>query len=941
MMDIGERLKEILPAERIKTRLIDLVSYASDAGFYRLIPKAVVQPVNEAEIVALFHFSAQNNIPVVFRTGGTSLSGQSITDGILVDLSQHWDKVLIENDGATVRVQPGITGAMVNAYLKSFKVQIGPDPASINSAMMGGILSNNSSGMCCGVKLNSYHTIKYIRFVLPDGKTFTTEDLADYERFEVECANLCAVIKQVKSTITADKQLFDKIRRKYRQKNTVGYSLNAFIDFELPLDVMAHLLIGAEGTLAFISEAVMETIPDYRFKSTALLFFPDIYMACQALVPLIDAGAKAVELMDRASLRAIEHLPNLPGIIKTAPEKSASLLVEFQENSYPELEQKVNDFLASVSSLSLLQAPVFTQDAKEQAYYWKVRKGLFPSVGAVRVSGSTVILEDVAFPVEKLGDAILDLHALFKKYEYNNAIVFGHAKDGNIHFLITPSFNDESEVVRYDAFMKEMVELVVNKHEGTLKAEHGTGRNMAPFVETEWGGELYLLMKRLKVAVDPKNLLNPGVIINDDKDVHIKNIKRLPTVEEEVDKCTECGYCEHKCPSRNLTTTPRRRIVIRRELKKLQQAGENQDYKILLDQYQYDGLDTCAVDGLCATACPVDINTGDLIKRLRRENHSAFANKIALSVAKNFGFAVWCARFGLKAGNIINKLFGKKAMPRLTKGLKSIIPSMPLWTDQIPAPPDLSALESPAGLFHDERVLYFPSCISRMMGSGQPGKKNVMETFISVSLKAGIGVEILPDVNSSCCSQLFSSKGYQDAYAYKANATIEKLWMASRQGALKVVIDVSSCAYTFKHMRTMLTEENKILYDQLTILDSVDYLHDIVLPRLNITHKKASIVLHPVCSLQKMNTQHKFTGIVKHFADEVTVPLHAGCCGMAGDRGFLFPELTNSATMPEALEVCQHQYDGYYSSTKTCEMAMSHAVGENYESVLYLVDELT
>ena len=940
-MDIGKSLQEILPAERVKTRLIDLVSYASDAGFYRLIPKAVVQPVSEDEVIALFKFSAQNNIPVVFRTGGTSLSGQSITDGILVDLSQYWDKVTIETNGTTVRTQPGITGAMVNAYLKPYQTQIGPDPASINSAMMGGILSNNSSGMCCGVKLNSYHTIKYIRFILPAGKVFTTEKPEDYTRFEAECNSLSDLLNQIKKAITANSALYDKIRRKYRQKNTVGYSLNAFVDFERPLDIMAHLLIGAEGTLAFISEAVMETIPDYKYKSTALLFFPDIYTACQALVPLIDAGAKAVELMDRASLRSIEHLPNLPEIIQTAPGNAASLLVEFQENSYAELENKVNSFLAETALLSLLQAPVFTQDPKEQAYYWKVRKGLFPSVGAVRVSGSTVILEDVAFPVEKLGDAILDLHSLFKKYDYNNAIVFGHAKDGNIHFLITPSFNDESEVIRYDAFMQDMVELVVNKHDGTLKAEHGTGRNMAPFVETEWGGELYELMKQLKQAVDPKNLLNPGVIINDDKQVHIKNIKRLPTVEEEVDKCTECGYCEHKCPSRNITTTPRRRIVIRRELKKMQQTGEKAAYAELLNQYQYDGLDTCAVDGLCATACPVDINTGDLVKRLRRENHSAFANSIALWVAKHFGFAVWGARFGLKAGNVINKLFGKQAMTGITKGIKRIVSAMPLWSEQIAYPPDMSVLQTSAGLFNDERVLYFPSCISRMMGSGDNGKKNVMETFISVSLKAGIGVEILPDNDGSCCSQLFSSKGYRDAYVFKANETIEKLWTASRHGTLKIVIDVSSCAYSFKHMRPVLTDDNMRKYDKLTILDSVDYLHDMVLPRLDIKHKKATIALHPVCSLQKMNTQDKFTEIARQFAEKVTIPLHAGCCGMAGDRGFLFPELTHSATMPEALEVCQHKYDGYYSSTKTCEMAMSQAVGENYESVLYLVDEMT
>jgi D-lactate dehydrogenase len=941
-MDLGKQLQTILPSSRIKTRLIDLVSYASDAGFYRLIPKAVVQPENEEEIIALFRFSSEQNIPLVFRTGGTSLSGQSITDGILVDLSQFWDKVSIEYGGNAVRVQPGVTGAMVNSYLSKYKTKIGPDPASINSAMMGGILSNNSSGMCCGVKLNSYHTVKHIRFILPDGKRFTTENPSDYDRFIAECQQLSEVLKQAKNTIIADSELHDKIRRKYRQKNTVGYSLNALIDFEHPLDILAHLLIGAEGTLAFISEAVLETIPDYKYKSTALLYFPDIYTSCQALVPLIDAGARAVELMDRASLHAIEDMPNLPPIIKQLPENAAALLIEFQESAYAELEAKVNSFLSVVSSLSLLQAPIFTSNPVEQEYYWKVRKGLFPSVGAVRKSGSTVILEDVAFPVEKLGDAILDLHDLFKKYEYDNAIVFGHAKDGNIHFLITPSFNDASEIDRYDRFMREMVDVVVHKNDGTLKAEHGTGRNMAPFVETEWGGELYDLMKQIKMAVDPKSLLNPGVIINADKDIHIKNIKLLPTVEHEVDKCTECGYCEHKCPSRNLTTTPRRRIVIRRELKKMEQKGDKANYKILLDQYQYDGLDTCAVDGLCATACPVDINTGDLVKRLRRENHSAFANRVALLIAENFGLAVWMARFGLKVGHAVNKLFGKASMTKLTAGLKKIIPAMPLWSEQIALPPDLSVLKTENTIdLSGEKVLYFPSCISRMMGSGEEGKKNLMEAFLSVSKKAGISVEILKNNSGSCCSQIFSSKGYKDAYAFKANEIIEKLWIDSKQGATKIVIDVSSCAYSLKHLRPVLVLDNQLKYDQLFIYDSIDYLHDMLMPLLNINHKKNNIVLHPVCSLQKMNTQDKFVTIARKFADNVTLPLHAGCCGMAGDRGFLFPELTASATMPEALEVKQHQYEGYYSSTKTCEMAMSQAVNENYESILYLVDEVT
>lgn len=938
-----EELKKILPKERIRSRYIDLVSFAADAGFYYLVPKAVVQPAGEAEIISLFRFSRSHKIPLVFRAGGTSLSGQSITDGILVDLSQFWNKIKIEDSGNLVRVQPGITGAMVNAYLKKYKRKIGPDPSSISAAMMGGILSNNASGMCCGVTMNAYHTAKYIRFILPDGKTFSTENQQDYARFEIERNDLYKSLDDIKHQITMDFLLLNKIRKKYQTKNTVGYSLNAFIDYLHPLDILAHLLIGAEGTLAFIAEAVLETVPDYPCKSTALLYFPDVYAACQAIVPLTNAGALMVELMDRASLHAVENMPGMPSIVKTLPEPAAALLIEFQENTPEKLEDRVKTFLASTDKLSLFNDPVFTNDPIEQAFLWKVRKGLFPAVGAVRASGTTVILEDIAFPVERLGDAISDLHALFVKYNYPNGIIFGHAKDGNIHFVITQSFNTAKEITRYDLFIREVVTMVTGKYNGTLKAEHGTGRNMAPFVETEWGSDAYEIIKKIKQAVDPYLLLNPGVIINDDQNAHIKNLKELPLVEEEVDRCTECGYCEHKCPSRDITTTPRRRIVIRRVLKKLELDGNTSDYKLLLNQYQYDGLETCAVDGLCATACPVDINTGDLIKRLRRENHSASANKIALAIAKNFKTAEWVARAALKTGFAINKVFGKNAMTKITGGIKKFISAMPLWSNYLSLPPDLAVINKKkqfSDKIAESTVVYFPACISRMLGAYDGKKKNLMETFISICNKSGIEVKILEDVNGSCCSQIFSSKGFSDAYRFTANNIVERLWKASAKGSLPVVIDVSSCAYTLHHIRPVLTEENKIKFDKLTILDSIDFLHDMVMPFARIKQKKSNIVLHPVCSLQKMKTENKFISVAKHFADNVTVPKYAGCCGMAGDRGFLFPELTASATLPEALEVSQKKYNGYYSSTKTCEIAMSEAVKENYHSILYLVDEV-
>ena len=941
-MDIIKELYKILPESRIKARYIDVVSFASDAGFYHLIPKAIVQPINETEIISLFKFSQLHKIPLVFRTGGTSLSGQSITDGILVDLSQNWNKIKIEETGNLVRVQPGITGAMVNAYLKKYQTKIGPDPSSINAAMMGGILSNNASGMCCGVKLNSYHTTKYIRFILPDGKTFNTENAADYDRFESECYDLFNNLRDIKNEIISNEILFQKIRKKYQTKNTVGYSLNAFIDHDHPLDILAHLLIGAEGTLAFIAEAVLQTVPDYLYKSTALLYFPNIYAACQAIVPLTNAGAAMVELMDRASLHAVENIIGMPAIVKTLPESAAALLIEFQQNSIQELEHSVNNFLLNVPALSLLNAPVFTSDPVEQEFLWKVRKGLFPAVGAIRASGTTVILEDVAFPVEKLGDAILDLQELFIKFQYSNAIIFGHAKDGNIHFVITQSFNTKKEIERYDLFMREVITLVVEKYNGTLKAEHGTGRNMAPFVETEWGGDAYRIMKSIKLAIDPHMMLNPGVIINEDKNIHIKNLKELPVVEEEVDKCIECGYCEHKCPSRDITATPRRRIVIRRALKQLQQAGDNSNYKLLLQQYQYHVLDTCAVDGLCATACPVNINTGDLVKRLRTENHAAIANRFALLIAKQFKIIEWLARAALKIGVVINKILGNNAMTSITSLVRKIIPVVPLWSAQISYPPDLSVIKINrhiTDLSNKISIIYFPSCISRVLGNYKGKQKNIMETFISICGKVNIGVVVMENSMGSCCGQIFSSKGFKDAYKFTANDIVSRLWNSSKEGSLPIIIDVSSCAYTLHNLRPALNELNKNKFDQLKILDSVDFLHDMIMPLAVVQQKKNKIALHPVCSLEKMKTGYKFIKLANHFAQEVYVPKNTGCCGMAGDRGFLFPELTASAVNDEASEVKQEEYAGYYSSTKTCEIAMSEGVKANYESILYLVDE--
>ena len=936
-MDIQEALLQILPAEKVKARITDRYSYASDASFYYLVPKAVVQPSSIDEIKALFRFSQDQNIPIVFRTGGTSLSGQSITDGILIDLSRYWQKATVLGEGNTVRVQPGIIGGQVNQLLKKYGRKIGPDPASINAAMMGGIISNNSSGMCCGVVDNTYHTLQSIAFMLPDGSFFDTSLQEDYNRFEKEQSHLYHELLALQKQLLNNTILVAKIRKKYELKNTVGYGLNAFIDYEHPLDILSRLLIGAEGTLAFIAEAVMKTLPDLAFKATTILYFETALIACNTIPLLKGAGAAALELMDRAALRSIENHSSAPLAIKNLSSTATGILCEFQAASKEELIAYLDAAANMLESLPTILPYHFTSDLEQQEKYWKLRKGMYPSVAAARVKGSSVLLEDIAFPVEVLGAAVIDVQALMLQYGFENGIIFGHAKEGNLHFVIAHPFNKPEDIIAYENFAKDLAVLVLEKYNGSLKAEHGTGRQIAPFIADEWGMEAYEIMKALKALIDPNNLLNPGVIINTDKDCHIKNLKSLPIVEEEVDKCIECGYCEHRCPSKEFTLTPRRRIVVRRALQRLAKEKDTTTYNQLLKEYQFDGLDTCAVDGLCALECPVDINTGDLVKRLRRESHSKNANRIALIIAKHFSKVESILKVALKTGKFVNRLLGKKSMSNITKIIRKVVPTFPIWTIELTGPIKFTISKN----VEQASAVFFNSCISRMMGADKESNESTVDIALRVAKRAGIALLVPEGLTGSCCGQPFSSKGFHDAYQFTINQTIEKLWSWSKKGMLPVVMDTTSCTHSLLGSRPYLNTINQARFDKMQLMDIIDFYSDTILPNLKITKPKNKIIFHPVCSTYKMNLLGKLKKIGNACSKEAHFPLNAGCCGMAGDRGFYYPGLTAAANRVEALEVNQTVYDGYYSTGKTCEMSISAAVSANYRSIIYLMDEVS
>ncbi len=904
----------VLPAERLIRDPLRRLAWGTDASFYRLVPRLVVKAESEEEVRQVLAACRRHGAPVTFRAAGTSLSGQAVTDSVLLVLGDAWDRIVVENGGATIRLQPGVIGAEANRRLAAFARKIGPDPASIDSAKIGGIAANNSSGMCCGTSDNSYQTLASMRLILADGTLVDTGDAASVAAFRASHRTLLEGLAELGRAARTDAALAQRIRAKFAIKNTTGYAINALIDFDDPVDILQHLMIGSEGTLGFIAEITYRTVAEHAHKASALLLFADIGEACRVTARLKQAPVAAVELMDRAALRSVAGMPGMPDSLANLPAGAAALLVESRAADAGALAANIAAIVAALADSRPLAPPDFTADPAEFGKLWKVRKGLLPAVGAVRKPGTTVIIEDVAVHTDHLAAATLDLQAVLARHGYAEAILFGHALDGNLHFVFTQDFGNEAEVTRYAALMDEVCRLIVERYDGSLKAEHGTGRNMAPFVELEWGRAATDLMRAVKRLLDPDNLLNPGVVLDDNPRAHLQNLKPLPPADPLVDTCMECGFCERMCPSHGMTLSPRQRITGWREIARRRAAGE--DAAALEDAYAYQGLETCAACGLCATACPVGVETGLLTKALRGRRMGPVGRMLGRFAATHYGAALAAGRGGLAAAALARRVAGG-ALPTFGR------PPLPL-------PARLPSAESGAGA--GPAVVYVPSCANRSFGpaADDPEPGTLPERFAGLLAKAGFQVVWPGNLDRLCCGQAFESKGLADLADAKSEEMAAALLAASEGGRLPVVMDASACTQRLK----------RVLAGRLEVLDSIEFLHDAVLPRLEVTPQARPVLVHINCSARRMGLADKMVALARACATEAVVPDGVGCCGFAGDKGFTTPELNTYALrrLPAGVPA---ECEAGYSSNRTCEIGLAAHAGLPYRSIVYLLDRVS
>jgi D-lactate dehydrogenase len=530
---------------------------------------------------------------------------------------------------------------------------------------------------------------------------------------------------------------------------------------------------------------------------------------------------------------------------------------------------------------------------------------------------------------------VRELQTLCATHRYDDAIVFGHAKDGNLHFVLNQGFAEKDDVRRFDEFLRELADVVSVRHGGALKGEHGTGRNMAPFLELEWGPEATAIMRQLKRLLDPEGLLNPGVLINDSTQAHTTDLKSLEPVEVEVDPCIECGFCERLCPSRDLTRTPRQRIVLRREMTRLRREDPRSPVLRELERdFQYSVLDTCAADGMCATGCPVGIDTGGLVKLLRYRAHPGWRRRLARAMVRHFGAVERAARGGLQLARFGRAVLGDRVASGLARAGRTLGLDVPLDFTDLPPP----APATPRTAREGARAVYLPSCVSRVLGPAG-GDRPLADIVVAVCARAGAPVWIPDGISDHCCGMPFGSKGYKEASREAAARLVEAMWEWSDAGRLPVVVDTTPCTHTLRHCGPELDPALRERHEKLEILDGVEFACRHVVPHLEARRPQGAVALHPVCSAVRMGLDGPLRAVAAPFCAEAVVPGSAGCCGFAGDRGYLVPELTASATRAEAREVRSGPFEGFYSSSRTCEIGLTRATGKPYRSFWYLLEE--
>ncbi len=925
--------------------------YATDASVYRRVPLAVAFPKNKRDLQQIIAFATKHNCGLIPRTAGTSLAGQCVGDGIVVDVSKYWTQIIAVDEVAkTVTVAPGVIRDDLNRFLKPYGLFFGPNTSTSNRCMIGGMVGNNSSGTTSIQYGVTRDKVVRMDTVLSDGSEVSFSSLSKAE-FEQKLAqdDLEGTIYKAVYTTLKDKEVQDRIRNNFPKpeihRRSTGYAIDMLIDTnvfqEHAADFnMCALLAGSEGTLAFSTAITLQLdeLPPARSLMIAA-HYTSIAACLQAVAPVMQHRLYTCEMMDKTILDCTKsNKEQLQNRFFIEGDPQAILMLEIKADTATDLETQKEALLETLVASGLSYAhPILSGGEIQQAL--ELRKAGLGLLGNIVGDKKAVAcIEDTAVALDDLAPYIQEFSALMQRYE-QQAVYYAHAGAGELHLRPILNLKKKEDVVLFKQITDDVAALV-KKYQGSMSGEHGDGIVRASYIPYMIGDENYALLEAIKEVFDPNGILNPGKIVAAyPMDTHLRyEIDReepsIPTLLDFTDsmgilrateKCNGSGDCRKSvaaggtmCPSYRATLdekdTTRARANALREFLTNSEKANKFDQQALKEVF-----DLCISCKGCAGECPSNVDVATLKAEFEYQYQQANGTPLR---TKLFAYNTQLLHIGSKVPKLTNFLLRNNITSTILKNILGVAKqrSLPLLSPQTLrawCTTHLAALQPTQPI---RTVVLFIDEFTNLLDS--PIGIDAIELLTALQYR----VQIVAHKESG---RSFISKGLLAEAKQLANHNIQVLKDSVSDETPLIGIEPSAIL-TLRDEYLRLADDRvaaKALAKHVLLID--EFLASEIekghITAAQFTTQKKVIKLHGHCHQKALSTVHRtFTYLNLPTNYTVTI-IPSGCCGMAGSFGYekehyatsmaigtqtLFPTVQKTATDTLIAAVgtsCRHQ----------------------------------
>ena len=868
MTQLEKDLKKIVKGDVLFDDITRTI-YSYGASIYKIRPKGVVIPEDKDDVVEIVRYAHRNHIPITPRGACTSLAGQAVGSGIIMDFTKYMNRIVSYGGGDTVTVQPGLVYGELNRFLSKYGKVFPPDPSSGDYCTIGGMIADNSGGPRPVKYGNTSAWCEELEVVLADGTLIRLRPGTEIPHISEQLTEL------FRKNADVIKKWAPKVMRSASGYNVYDVAKDDGLD-------LVKLIVGSEGTLAVITEAKLKLSPAPKFRATLLIFIKEISAIADIVKSLRELSPSAIEFMDETFIGlARDAEPKLKDILQKAAK--GVFLVEFEEEDEALLEKKASAVEEEIIRERKLAASVsIARDGREQDNLWAVRRAAVPITNRVKGRKRPVpFIEDAIVPPDNLDEFLIGAYAIFERYGVE-ACVYGHAGDGNMHIRPLLDLRDKSDLDKMGKIADDFYRMVVSLG-GSISAEHGDGILRVPYLRKQFGS-LYNLFVHIKDVFDPKGILNPGKKIGKEESImhdliYDAGIKYVTTkspfdsekIRQEIELCHACGLCRTACPV-NLTlpqelASPRAKASIIKAII----TGEL-DKKLLRDPAIKEILDLCINCKSCRVECPTGADVSQLCSIAKEIYVKEWGVPFAQALLENMRL------LGSASAEVafLENLFMNSAIARrlgqlflgLDKRRRLPRPSVPPFEKR-----------RPAGKGGKRKAAYFYGCYVDFFNA--EGEGNAM---VRVLQKNNIEV-VIPA--QRCCGIPSISSGNSDAVKKDIAYNVKQLYEAAKAGC-DIITSCPSCGLAIKEdYPRMLNTPEAVLVSQKAF-DIHEYLWILFNEgEMNTDFKSSakSVVFHEPCHLKAQAIGNLQRCLAELIPGINIKEIDDSCCGMAGSFG--------------------------------------------------------